>query len=94
LFAIALLREVLEETGAYIRVRGIVGVYGGQPMIVTYPNGDQVGYVTTAYDCELLSPASPDPEELLELSWFERDAVRSSACSAGDEAGRGERLLP
>ena len=75
----ALMREVFEETGAHIRVRGIVGVYGGQPMMVAYPNGDEVGYVTTAYDCELLSPASPDPEELLELSWFERDAIKTLA---------------
>jgi 8-oxo-dGTP pyrophosphatase MutT (NUDIX family) len=72
----ALLREVFEETGAQVRVRGIVGVYAGQPMMVTYPNGDQVGYVTTAYDCELLSEASPDLEELLELGWFERDTIK------------------
>ncbi|GLJ59920.1 NUDIX hydrolase [Microbacterium barkeri] len=75
--AAALLREVLEETGARVRVRGIVGVYGGEPMMVTYPNGDQVGYVTTAFDCELLSAATPDLEELLELGWFPRDAIPS-----------------
>lgn len=73
----ALLREVLEETAARVRVRGIVGIYGGEPMMVTYPNGDQVGYVTTAFDCELLSDATPDLEELLELRWFTRDAIPS-----------------
>jgi len=71
----ALLREVLEETGAHIRIRGIVGVYGGEPMMMTYPNGDNVGYITTAYDCELLSEATPDMEELLELGWFDRDVI-------------------
>lgn len=71
----ALLREVLEETGARIRIRGIVGVYGGEPMMVTYPNGDSVGYVTTAYDCELLSEAIPDGEELLEVGWFDRAVI-------------------
>ncbi|RUR02025.1 NUDIX domain-containing protein [Labedella endophytica] len=71
----ALVREVLEETGARIRIRGIVGVYGGEPMMMTYPNGDNVGYVTTAYDCELLSDAAPDMEELLELGWFDRDVI-------------------
>jgi 8-oxo-dGTP pyrophosphatase MutT (NUDIX family) len=70
----ALLREVVEETGA--RIRGIVGVYGGEPMMVRYPNGDHVGYVTTAYDCELLSEANPDQEELLELGWFARDDIQ------------------
>ncbi|OAN33744.1 DNA mismatch repair protein MutT [Plantibacter sp. H53] len=71
----ALLREVLEETGARVHIRGIVGVYGGEPMMVRYPNGDHVGYVTTAYDCELLSEATADPEELLELGWFARDEI-------------------
>ncbi|WP_295821427.1 NUDIX domain-containing protein [uncultured Microbacterium sp.] len=72
----ALHREVLEEIGARVRIRGIVGVYGGEPMMVTYPNGDRVGYVTTAYDCELLSEAVADGEELRELGWFDREAIR------------------
>lgn len=71
----ALHREVGEETGAAVRIRGIVGVYGGDPMMVTYPNGDQVGYVTTAYDCELLSAAVADQDELLEVGWFARDEI-------------------
>ena len=71
----ALRREVLEETGARVRVAGIIGAYGGEPLMVEYPNGDRVGYVTVAYDCELLSPAAPDQDELLELGWFERDAI-------------------
>lgn len=71
----ALLREVHEETGASVRIRGIVGVYGGEPMMVTYPNGDRVGYVTTAYDCELLGDAVADGDELLEIRWFDREAI-------------------
>jgi 8-oxo-dGTP pyrophosphatase MutT (NUDIX family) len=71
----ALVREVLEETGAEVRIRGIVGAYGGEQMMVRYPNGDHVGYVTVAYECELLSPAAPDMEELLELAWFDRAAI-------------------
>ena len=71
----ALRRDVLEETGARVRVAGIIGAYGGEPLMVEYPNGDRVGYVTVAYDCELLSPAAPDMDELLELGWFERDAI-------------------
>lgn len=71
----ALRREVAEETGADIRIRGIIGVYAGEPMMVTYPNGHHVGYVTTAYDCSALSDVHADPEELLEIGWFERDAI-------------------
>lgn len=71
----AVVREVREETGARIRVEGIVGAYGGGPMMVEYPNGDRVAYVTVAYDCRILDEARPDQDELLELGWFERGAV-------------------
>jgi|SRR6478752_5610385 len=71
----ALVREVCEETGAEVRVIGLVGAYGGEQMMVTYPNGDRVGYVTVAYECELLSTATPDMDELIEVGWFERAAI-------------------
>jgi 8-oxo-dGTP pyrophosphatase MutT (NUDIX family) len=71
----AVIREVFEETGARIRIDGIVGAYGGRPMMVEYPNGDRVGYVTTAYECRLLDTPHPDMDELLELGWFARDAI-------------------
>lgn len=71
----AVVREVHEETGARIEVTRIVGAYGGQPLMVTYPNGDHVAYVTVAYECRLLDSATPDMEELQELSWFTRDQI-------------------
>lgn len=71
-------REVFEETGARIRITGVIGAYGGEPLAVTYPDGDQVGYVTIAYECELLSEATPDLDEIIELGWFPREVI--SAC--------------
>ena len=71
----AVMREVREETGARVRVGPIVGAYGGPSMMVEYPNGDQVAYVTTAYECRLVDTPHPDQEEPLELGWFARDAV-------------------
>ncbi len=71
----AVVREVQEETGARIKIDGIVGAYGGQPLMIEYSNGDLVAYVTTAYECRLLDSAQPDIDELLELGWFSRDAV-------------------
>lgn len=71
----AVVREVLEETGARVHVEGIVGAYGGRPMMVEYPNGDRVAYVTTAYECRLIDEPHPDMDELLELGWFSRDAI-------------------
>lgn len=71
----AVAREVLEETGARVRIDRIVGAYGGRSLITTYPNGDQVAYVTTAYVCSVLDAARPDRDELLELAWFDRRAI-------------------
>lgn len=71
----AVAREVFEETGARIRITGVIGAYGGRLLRVTYPNGDQVGYVTIAYECELLSEATPDLDEIIELGWFSREAI-------------------
>lgn len=71
----AVVREVLEETGARVEITGIVGSYGGPPLEVEYPNGDRVSYVTTAYECRLLSPAAPDLDEIVELGWFDREAI-------------------
>lgn len=68
-------REVFKETGARIRITGVIGAYGGEPLAVTYPNGDQVGYVTIAYECELLSEATPDLDEIIELGWFPREVI-------------------
>lgn len=73
----AVAREVFEETGARIRITGVIGAYGGEPMTVTYPNGDRVGYVTVAYECVLLSEAAPDLEEIIEIGWFSRAAILS-----------------
>ncbi|MFK0402564.1 NUDIX domain-containing protein [Microbacterium sp. NPDC090225] len=66
----AVAREVREELGSGIRIVGIVGAYGGEPLMVEYPNGDRVAYVTTAYACELLDPIAPDGEEIVEVGWF------------------------
>ncbi|MFC4140507.1 MULTISPECIES: NUDIX domain-containing protein [unclassified Microbacterium] len=71
----AMAREVREEIGAGIRVLGIVGVYGGEELVVEYPNGDRVAYVTTAYSCGLTGAPRPDLDEILEVAWFTRDEI-------------------
>ncbi|MDR6972259.1 GNAT family N-acetyltransferase [Leifsonia shinshuensis] len=75
----AVVREIFEETGAHVQIIGIVGAYGGPPLAVEYPNGDRATYITTAYECRLLSPATPDLDEIVELGWFDRDAIPASA---------------
>ena len=75
----AVVREIFEETGARVEVTGIVGTYGGRPLEVEYPNGDRATYITTAYECRLLTTATPDLDEISELGWFDREAIPALA---------------
>ena len=79
----AVAREVREEIGVDIRLIGIIGAYGGEELIVTYPTGDRVAYVTTAYSCELRGAARPDLEEILETDWFTREEIDALPLVAG-----------
>ena len=68
----AIAREIQEELGVEAIVGRIIGAYGGEGMFITYPNGDQCAYVTTAYACRLMPGAlSLEEDELREVAWFE-----------------------
>jgi len=82
----AVAREVLEETGLHARVERILGVVGGSDCRVTYPNGDQVEYVCTVFECrrvggELLASG----EETSMLGWFSVEAMPTLAFPYPDE---------
>jgi 8-oxo-dGTP pyrophosphatase MutT (NUDIX family) len=64
-------REVSEETGLEVLPRKILGVFGGQDFFLTYPNGDELAYIMTVFECELVGGvARPDMEEVFELGYF------------------------
>ncbi|MFI6173823.1 NUDIX domain-containing protein [Nocardia sp. NPDC051052] len=65
----SIIRELGEELGVDATIEGIVGVYGGTDWRITYPNGDEVSYVTTVYACALSG-------RRLALDINEIDAVR------------------
>lgn len=73
----ALLREVHEQIGVAATVHGIVGVYGGEDLLVSYPNGDRVGYTTIAYSCSIPVDAGFmfTDGELIETGWFTRAEI-------------------
>ncbi len=52
-------REAREETGLEVQLGALRGIAGGPMFQHTYPNGDQVAFVSTVYD------ASPIGGELL-----------------------------
>lgn len=67
-------RELHEETGLTAREIKLLGVFSGEGMHYTYPNGDEVYYISIAYYCDDFSgELSPQPEEVKELRWFDID---------------------
>ncbi|MEV0620836.1 NUDIX domain-containing protein [Nonomuraea sp. NPDC050404] len=68
----AVIREMREELGIDIEVKGLIGVYGGPEFRTLYPNGHQVAYVIAAYGC-VIAPGSPEPEpdgvEINDFRW-------------------------
>ncbi|MDZ5610167.1 NUDIX domain-containing protein [Bacillus pseudomycoides] len=49
----AVVREVWEETGLQVQVKGIKGIFGGRDFRHTYSNGDQVEYIVIVFECEV-----------------------------------------
>ncbi len=62
----ALIREVLEETGATVAIAHLIGVYHFVPA-----NGDP--WMTFAFRCEIEhgQPAVPNSGEIAEVAWFD-----------------------
>jgi 8-oxo-dGTP pyrophosphatase MutT (NUDIX family) len=73
--AAALVREVWEETGIVVRPIKIIGVFGGhEGFRRTYPNGHQVEFVDTAFQCTVVCgrPKCVDGEAV-EVRFFCRE---------------------
>ena len=64
-------REMWEETGLWVDLTRILGVYGGPEFQWTYANGDQVGYVMTVFEGQVRGgQLRAGDEEVLELGYF------------------------
>lgn len=76
----AIQREVFEETGLRVRVERVLGVVGGSQCRVTYPNGDQVEYISTVFECARIGgELIASNEETSLLRWFPVGAMPSLA---------------
>lgn len=72
----AITREVMEETGYEVRVGRILAVYGGSAFRYTYPNGDEVEYVVTLFECQILGGSGvPTDNETKSTRFFHRDEM-------------------
>jgi 8-oxo-dGTP pyrophosphatase MutT (NUDIX family) len=83
-------RETAEETGVEVALSRIRGVIGGRRFQHTYPNGDQVAFVSTVFDARIVSGTPvPDDDEVSEIAWFEPGELvagaRNAPRSARDE---------
>jgi len=65
-------RELREETGLIANKLELFGVFSGEKMLYTYPNGDEVSIVGIIYTCtDFSGELLPDTDEVLELKWFD-----------------------
>ena len=67
----AAVREAREETGLQLEITGLREVVGGPEYQVTYPNGDQIAYVSPVFDARVLAgDLRVDGEEISQVGWF------------------------
>jgi 8-oxo-dGTP pyrophosphatase MutT (NUDIX family) len=77
-------RETAEETGLEVSLDRIRAVIGGPRFQHTYPNGDQVAFVSTVFDGRIVNGTPvPDHDEVTEVAWF-----------AASELAAGQRDAP
>ena len=69
----AAVRETYEETGVFVALTRVIGVFGGPHCAVTFRNGDQLAWVATLFAGRPLHGGPrADMEETLEVRYFER----------------------
>jgi mutator protein MutT len=70
----AVVREVWEETGLYVKAVNLLGVFGGKDFRYEYPNGHKVEYVVFVFDCQVQGgDLNPIDNETTELRFFSVD---------------------
>lgn len=75
--ATAVVRELFEETGLHVAPDRLFGVYGGPNFLVRYPNGDETQYLSTMFECSVVSgDLRADGEETQSAGFFTLDEAR------------------
>jgi 8-oxo-dGTP pyrophosphatase MutT (NUDIX family) len=73
--AVAVAREVLEETGVTVEVQGLAAAVTDEHAVV-YPNGDQAQYLDLTFACRpVAGVAHVADDESTEVGWFSPDAL-------------------
>lgn len=65
-------RELFEKTGLIANKLELLGVFSGEKMMYTYPNGDEVCVFGIIYVCcDFSGKTLPETDETSELRWFD-----------------------
>ena len=77
----AAVREMWEETGLFVDLTHVIGVFGGDICSTTYANGDRIAWVSTVFGAKCISGTlKPDGDEILEARFFERGETNELPC--------------
>jgi 8-oxo-dGTP pyrophosphatase MutT (NUDIX family) len=79
----AAVREMWEETGIYVALTRLIGVFGGRTCTSVYSNGDTLSWISTVFAGKPLhGELRPDGDEILDVRYFTRDEMRAVPCKA------------
>ena len=71
-----LLRALAQERFNVTELTGILGVYGGEPLMIQYSNGDLASYVNVLFSGRIISgDLCADGKEILEVRYFTREEL-------------------
>ena len=77
----AAVREMWEETGLYVELTRLIGVFGGQRCTSTYANGDRIAWVSSVFAATpVRGELRPDGEETLEVRYFSAEEASRVRC--------------
>ena len=77
----AAVREMWEETGLYVELTRLIGVFGGRVCTSTYANGDKLAWVSSVFAGRpVRGELRPDGEETLEVRYFTADEASELRC--------------
>jgi 8-oxo-dGTP pyrophosphatase MutT (NUDIX family) len=91
----ALRRECLEEANAVVRPTRLLAAVGGPGHRYTYENGDEVGFVVSVYEVELLGGhLRSDHDETQAVGWYAEEDLEQLELSPVTRATLAELLDP
>jgi len=72
----SVVRELKEELNIDVKVISLLGVFGGPEYHMVYPNGDEVVYITSVFNCEIVNGTpQADMDELEDCRYVSKAAM-------------------